>query len=119
MLYFLAYSAIRSVVGPGTVSADSYQALSCPGQKYGVLKISCRHRICTPCSPAFSIYGICFCTIASLISSMVPSPSVFGKLICINPDLIILAIVWFICFLVLVIWFLLFLKSSLLPYSVL
>ena len=28
-----------SVVGPGTDSADAYHALSCPGQKYGVLKI--------------------------------------------------------------------------------
>src|SRR5687767_7736591 len=92
MLYFFAYSAMRSVVGPGTVSADSYQALSWPGQKYAVLKISCTQRICTPCSPADSVYGVCYCTIASLLSSGVPYPSVFGKLICIKPDLIILAI---------------------------
>src|SRR6186713_1417521 len=82
-------------MGPGTVSADSYQALSWPGQKYGVLKISCIQSICTPFFPASSINGICFCTIASLISSMVPSPSDLGRDICINPDLIILGISYF------------------------
>src|SRR3712207_6593074 len=90
--YLRAYSAMRSVVGPGTLSAEAYQALSWPGQKYGVLKISCKHKICTPPSPAFSMYGRCFCTMASLISSMVPSPSVLGKLIWIRPDFIILGI---------------------------
>src|SRR6476469_5746531 len=93
MLYFLAYSAMRSVVGPGTDSAEAYQALSWPGQKYGVLKISCRQRICTPWRPASSISGMCFCTMASIISWMEPSPSVIGKLIWMRPDLIILGIV--------------------------
>jgi hypothetical protein len=31
--YFLAYSAMRSVVGPGMVSAMSHQRASCEGQK--------------------------------------------------------------------------------------
>ena len=33
ILYFLAYSAIRQTVGPGTLSAEAYHFLSCPGQK--------------------------------------------------------------------------------------
>ena len=40
ILYLAAIFAIASVVGPGTGSAESYQRLSCPGQKYGPLKIS-------------------------------------------------------------------------------
>src|SRR5580704_2064710 len=35
---------------------------------------------------------MCFRTMASLISSMLPSPSVFGRLIWIRPDLMILGI---------------------------
>ncbi len=81
---------MRSVVGPGTDSAEAYQAASCPGQKYGVLKISCKQRICTPCRPASSMYGMCFCTMASMISSMLPCPSVRGRLIWMRPDLMIL-----------------------------
>ncbi|MFZ1334095.1 MAG: hypothetical protein WAU12_12535 [Saprospiraceae bacterium] len=83
---------MRSVVGPGTVSADAYQAASCPVQKYGVLKISWRQRICTPCSPACSINGMCFASMACMISEMEPSPSVIPRLIWIRPDFIILGI---------------------------
>ena len=51
MLYFFAIGASFSTVGPGTGSAASYQRLSCDGQKYGPLKISCRQRIWTPFLP--------------------------------------------------------------------
>jgi len=44
--------------------------------------------------PASSISGICLSYIACTISSIVPSPSVFGRDICIKPDLIILGIVY-------------------------
>src|SRR4029453_1154349 len=53
----LARRAIRSVVGPGTDSARSYQWASCEGQKYGPVKISCRPRPCTPRCPASSMRG--------------------------------------------------------------
>src|ERR1700743_1051818 len=93
MAYFLAYSIIIVMVGPGMVSADAYHALFCPGQKCGVLKSSCRQSIFPPFFPASSMSGRCFWIMASLISSMVPSPSVFGRLIWIRPDLMILDIV--------------------------
>src|ERR1041384_3631848 len=38
--------------------------------------------------------GRCFCTMASFISSMVPSPSDFGRLIWMRPDLMILGIIF-------------------------
>jgi hypothetical protein len=38
---------------------------------------------------------MCLSTIAFLISSMVPSPSVFGKDIWMRPDLIILGMLYF------------------------
>src|ERR1041385_5443313 len=67
--YFFASGASLSTVGPGTASAASYQRRSCPGQKYGPLKISCRHRIWTPFLPASWIIGRCFSSIAAWISA--------------------------------------------------
>src|ERR1035438_10754932 len=68
--YFFATFAMASVVGPGTLSAASYQRGSCGGQKYGPLKISCSPRICTPFFPASWMSRRCksiaaFCTFAS------------------------------------------------------
>src|SRR5688572_14285702 len=58
-----------SVVGPGTDSAASYQRASWLGQKYGPLKISCKHSICTPFFPAAWTSGMCFSTAAAWISA--------------------------------------------------
>src|SRR3989339_1861848 len=87
--YFLAYSFNRSTVGPGTLSAVLYHLMSCEGQKYGVVKISCMQRICTPCLPAFSMKGMCFSNIADVMASMLPSPSCMGSEHCMIPDLIL------------------------------
>src|SRR5262249_60433472 len=76
--WLAASLATASVVGPGTGSAASYQRLSCPGQKYGPLKISCRHRIWTPRLPASWIIGRCFSNIAAWISAMLRDLSLVG-----------------------------------------
>ena len=62
------YYNTAAVVGPGTSSAESYQRTAWPGQKYGPLKISCRHRIWTPFLPASSMKGMCAASAASLIA---------------------------------------------------
>src|SRR5580765_8075490 len=80
ILYFAASFATASVVGPGTLSAASYQRLSWPGQKYGPLKISCRHSTCTPFLPASSISGTCLSNIACLIFSTGTLSSLIGLL---------------------------------------
>src|SRR5260221_3793619 len=74
------------MVGPGTGSAASYQRLSWPGQKYGPLKISCRHRICTPFLPASWIIGRCFSSIAAWISATDFDSSLMGLLAWIRPE---------------------------------
>src|SRR5438445_2927236 len=68
--YFFAYPAIRSVVGPGTGSAMSYQCGSCEGQKYGPLKTSWSPRIWTPFFPASSMKGMCLEIASSLTCSI-------------------------------------------------
>src|SRR5580765_3562229 len=85
ILYFAASFATASVVGPGTLSAASYQRLSWPGQKYGPLKISCRHSTCTPFLPASSISGTCLSNIACLIFSTGTLSSLIGLLHWIRP----------------------------------
>src|SRR5438874_519727 len=69
----LANFASLSVVGPGTASAASYQSGVCAGQKYGLLKTSCRQSTCTPRCAACSSSGRCFSNIASWISFTEPS----------------------------------------------
>src|SRR5678815_1308730 len=76
--YFAASGASFSTVGPGTGSAASYQRLSWLGQKYGPLKISCRHRIWTPCLPASWIIGRCFSNIAAWMSATLRDSSLIG-----------------------------------------
>src|SRR3954464_4422505 len=78
MLYFLATAERRFTVGPGIGSAASYQRLSCDGQKYGPLKISCRHKMPTPFLPASSIIGRCVSNIADWISATGRLSSLIG-----------------------------------------
>src|SRR5258708_447134 len=85
--YFAATFASASVVGPGTDSAASYQRLSCPGQKYGPLKISWRQSTCTPFLPASSINGTCLSSIAFLIFSTGCDSSLIGLLHWIRPPI--------------------------------
>src|SRR5439155_5656431 len=80
ILYLAASFATASVVGPGTLSAASYQRLSWPGQKYGPLKISWRHSTCTPLLPASSIKGTCLSNIACLTFSTGTLSSLIGLL---------------------------------------
>jgi hypothetical protein len=87
-LYCFAIGWSFSTVGPGTGSAASYQRLSCPGQKYGPLKISWRHRIWTPFLPASWIIGMCFSSIAAWISATDFDSSLMGLLAWIRPDVI-------------------------------
>src|SRR5207249_1169867 len=87
ILYLAPSFATASVVGPGTDSAASYQRLSWPGQKYGPLKISCRHRICTPFLPASSINGMCLSSIACLIFSTGWDSSLIGLAHWISPPM--------------------------------
>src|SRR5688572_28973718 len=66
-----ATSCIKRTVGPsGIRSTASYQRVCCSAQKYGVVKISCIHRICTSCSAACSINVKCFSILRRLISSI-------------------------------------------------
>src|SRR2546423_15675870 len=76
---------MTSVVGPGTASAISHHLESWLGQKYGPLKTSCKERIWTPCSPAFSMYGRCFSSIASRTSGTEALSSFSALLIWMSP----------------------------------
>src|SRR5580698_5964365 len=87
ILYFAASGASFSTVGPGTGSAASYQRRSWPGQKYGPLKISCRHRIWTPFLPASWIIGRCFSSIAAWISATDFDSSLMGLLSWMRPEI--------------------------------
>src|SRR5512140_1817927 len=92
MLYFFAYFAISSIVGPGIGSAVSHHLLSWLGQKYGPQKISWRQRIWTPRLPASSIIGRCLSIIACLIDSTFAESSLSGLDIWISPPTTVLAI---------------------------
>src|SRR5947209_8599484 len=87
MPYFFASGASLSTVGPGTASAASYQRRSCPGQKYGPLKISCRQRICTPFLPASWMNGRCFSSIADWISATDLVSSLMGLAAWMRPEM--------------------------------
>src|SRR3954453_16189021 len=76
---------MRSVVGPGTGSAMSYQWGSCDGQKYGPLNTSCRPRICPPRRPASSINGRCTSIDACRILTIDTAGSVIGDAAWIRP----------------------------------
>src|SRR3990167_6668356 len=80
-----------SHVGPGTASAASYQRLSWPGQKYGPLKISCRHRIWTPRLPASWIIPRCFSSIAAWTSATGRDSSLIGFEAWIRPEMTVRA----------------------------
>jgi hypothetical protein len=73
-----ARACITSTVGPGTLSAASYQRMALEGQKYGPLKISCRQRIWTPFWPASSMYGRWTSRALSLICWTVADSSLRG-----------------------------------------
>src|SRR5262245_41431415 len=78
ILYCLQSGTSFSTVGPGTGSAASYQRWSWSGQKYGPLKISCRHRIWTSCLSVSWIIGRCFSNIAVWTSATLRDSSLIG-----------------------------------------
>src|SRR3954468_16063362 len=82
-----ATSCMSLTVGPsGMRSTASYQRVCCSAQKYGVVKTSCMHRICTPCAAASSMSLRCFSRLSRLISSM--GASVGAALVaCMSPHL--------------------------------